>query len=92
MSKKPWVAELKRDLRHLYGAGVMFFYFFKWPVFLGLPFMYLKLGLHRNPVLDVLWVVCAVLIVKDFYTLAKKAMKQNRRTMTQEKAKEEGEA
>ncbi len=76
MSKKPWAAEFKRDLRHLYGAGIMFFYFFKWPVFLGLPFMYLKLGLQRNPILDGLWIVCAALIVKDAYVLLKKLLKR----------------
>jgi hypothetical protein len=75
MSNKPWAVEIKRLLRHLYGAGIMFFYFFKWPVFLGLPFMYLQLGLHRNPILDMLWIVCAVLIAKDAYVLIKKRMK-----------------
>ncbi len=63
---------MKRTLRHLYGAGIMFFYFFKWPVLLGLPFMYFKLGLRENPILDLLWVVCLVLAVKDIVQLGMK--------------------
>lgn len=68
---------MKRTLRHLYGAGVLFFYFFKWPLFLGLPLMYWQLGLQRNPVLDILWVICMVLILKDAVSLIKKMLKRS---------------
>ncbi len=56
---------MKRTLRHLYGAGALFFYFFKWPFAAGLPLLYGYYGLHDNPILDVLWLYCTALIAKD---------------------------
>ena len=57
---------MKHILKELYGAGVMFFYFIKWFVFIGLPILYYGLDYKENIIMDVLWVYCFALITKDF--------------------------
>jgi len=57
---------VKHILKELYGAGVMFFYFIKWFVFIGLPILYYGLDYKENIIMDVLWVYCFALITKDF--------------------------
>ena len=37
---------MKRTLKELYGVGILFFYFFKWPYFLGFPYLYMN-GLYN---------------------------------------------
>ncbi len=61
--------EIKRELRHLYGAGILFFYYAKWPMVLGLPFLYYYLDYPQNIFLDILWVISLLLIIKDFVVL-----------------------
>ena len=61
--------ELKSIMRHLYGAGILFFYYIKWPVVLGLPVLYFYLDYSRNIWLDLLWIYCLVLIIKDFVVM-----------------------
>jgi len=58
-------------MKDLYGSAILFFYFFKWPFFLGYPILYSN-GLNQNYILDGLWVLCIFLIFKDFYTIFKK--------------------
>jgi hypothetical protein len=62
---------MKRTLRELYGAGILFFYFLKWPYFLGFIYLY-NHGLNNNPILNALWFYCLFLIFKDFYMLLRK--------------------
>ncbi|MFT5660670.1 MAG: hypothetical protein ACI9TV_001312 [Sulfurimonas sp.] len=57
---------MKRVLKELYGSGILFFYFIKWPYFVGYIFLY-NYGLNNNFILDILWFFCGFLIVKDFY-------------------------
>jgi hypothetical protein len=57
---------VKRVLKDLYGSGVLFFYFMKWIIFLGLPIMYYGIDFKQNIILDILWVYCFALITKDF--------------------------
>jgi hypothetical protein len=58
-------------MKELYGVGILFFYFLKWPIFLG--YIYLRLnGFRENYILDVLWLYCLFLILKDFYMMYKK--------------------
>lgn len=64
--------EIKRELRHIYGAGVLFFYYAKWPIAIGVPLLYKYLGYEKNIYLDILWVWCIVLIVKDFVEMARR--------------------
>jgi len=59
---------MKTFLKEIYGAGILFFYYLKWPLVLGLPVLYLQLNYTRNPIMDGLWVYGLLLIVKDFYT------------------------
>jgi len=38
---------MKKIIKELYGVGILFFYFFKWPYFLGFPILYNN-GLNQN--------------------------------------------
>ena len=62
---------MKRTLKELYGVGILFFYFFKWPYFLGFPYLYMH-GLDNNFILDGLWFFALFLILKDIYTIIKR--------------------
>jgi hypothetical protein len=53
-------------MKEFYGVGILFFYFLKWPYVLGLPLLY-NHGLAQNIILNVLYVYCLFLILKDFY-------------------------
>jgi len=59
---------MKRTLKELYGVGVLFFYFFKWPFFLGFIYLYNN-GLSKNYILIALWFYSFILILKDLYIL-----------------------
>ncbi|MEA2098655.1 MAG: hypothetical protein U9P72_00835 [Campylobacterota bacterium] len=67
---------MKRTLNELYGVGILFFYFFKWPYFLGFPYLYMN-GLNQNFLLDGLWFLTIFLILKDFHTMWKKRNLEN---------------
>lgn len=62
---------MKRILKELYGTGILFFYFLKWPYLLGFPYLYLN-GLDGNFILNGLWFYCIFLILKDIYTMIKR--------------------
>ena len=62
---------MKRTLKEFYGVGILFFYFFKWPFFLGFPFLYEK-GINNNYILNALWFYTIMLILKDFYMMYKR--------------------
>jgi len=64
---------MKRTFKELYGVGILFFYFFKWPYFLGFPFLYNN-GLNQNFILDGLWFFAIFLILKDFYMMYKRKL------------------
>lgn len=55
-----------RVLKDLYGAGILFFYYVKWFIVIGVPILYFQLDYKRNYILDILWVWCIILIIKDF--------------------------
>jgi len=59
-------------MKELYGSGVLFFYFFKWPYVIGFPFLYFN-GMQNNYILNALWFYCLFLILKDLYTFTKRA-------------------
>ena len=54
------------ELKRIYAVGILFFYFIKWFIFLGLPILYLALDYKQNIIMDLLWVYCFALITKDF--------------------------
>lgn len=58
-------------MKELYGSGILFFYFFKWPIAIGLPLLYAQ-GLQSNWVLDILWLFCITFILKDIWGMIKK--------------------
>ena len=52
--------------REVYGAGILFFYYFKWIMILGYPALVYGLDYPRWWVMDALWLYCVALAVKDF--------------------------
>jgi len=52
-------------IRELYGAFILFFYFLKWPIFVGVPLLYYQ-GLNSNWIVNIVWLACLLLIIKDF--------------------------
>ena len=57
---------MKHFFKELYGAGIIFFYYVKWFIFIGLPILYYGLDYKQNTIMDILWVYCFALITKDF--------------------------
>ena len=57
---------MKHLLKEFYGAGIIFFYYIKWLIFIGLPILYYGLDYKHNTVMDILWAYCFALIIKDF--------------------------
>ncbi len=49
----------------LYGSLIMFFYFTKYPVAILLPIIYFIFNFPQNYILDILWIISIVLIIKD---------------------------
>jgi len=56
---------MKKLLKKLYGAGIIFFYYFKYPIVVGLPILYYGLDYKDNQIMDILWLYSLFLIVKD---------------------------
>nr|WP_321265970.1 hypothetical protein [uncultured Sulfurimonas sp.] len=61
---------MKKTLNELYGVGILFFYFLKWPYFFGYAYLYIS-GLKSNYILSALWFYCIILILKDIYIMIK---------------------
>jgi len=61
-------------MKELYGVGILFFYFLKWPILLGYPYLRMH-GLNENYIIDALWFYCLFLVFKDFYMIYKKSQK-----------------
>jgi len=57
---------MKHFFKELYGTGIIFFYYVKWIIFIGLPILYYGLDYKQNIIMDVLWVYSFALITKDF--------------------------
>ncbi len=55
-----------RIIREIYGAGILFFYYLKWPMIIGYPLLITYLNYPRYWVMDLLWLYCGALIIKDF--------------------------
>ncbi len=60
---------MKKVLKEFYGAGIIFFYYIKWLIFIGLPILYYGLDYKQNIVMNILWVYCLILIIKDFVVM-----------------------
>ncbi len=57
---------MRKALREIYGAGILFFYYFKWFMILGYPALVYGLDYPRWWVMDLLWLYCIALAIKDF--------------------------
>ncbi len=57
---------MKKIWREIYGSGVLFFYYFKWIMILGYPFLITTANYPRWWVMDALWIYCVALAIKDF--------------------------
>ena len=57
---------MNKTLREIYGAGILFFYYFKWPMVIGYPILIEFVGYPRHWSMDILWVYSLILIIKDF--------------------------
>jgi hypothetical protein len=60
---------VKDILRELYGAGIIFFYYLKYPILIGWPLLRYGLDYPDNLIMDLLWVYCLLLVLKDIVYL-----------------------
>ena len=51
--------------KEFYGAGILFFYYFKYPIIIGWPLLRFGLDYKDNIILDILWIYCIILMIKD---------------------------
>ncbi len=54
-------------MNKLYGTMIIFFYFIKYPLVIGLPIFYLYFEIQNNWILNILWLVSVTLISKDWF-------------------------
>jgi len=60
---------MKKFLKDIYGVGIIFFYYMKWLIVMGLPLLYFSLDYRSNTIMNILWVYSVVLIIKDILFL-----------------------
>jgi len=56
---------MKQILKELYGTGILFFYYMKYIILFGWPLLRYGLDYKPNIVIDILWVYCLLLMIKD---------------------------
>lgn len=54
-------------MNKLFGTCIFFFYFVKYPIVIGLPIFYLYLDAQNNWILNILWIISFILILKDWF-------------------------
>ena len=54
-------------MNKLYGSLIFFFYFVKYPLVIFLPVFYFYLDAQNNWILNILWFISAILILKDWF-------------------------
>jgi len=60
---------MKAFFKELYGVGIIFFYYMKWLILIGLPILYYGLEYDSNLIMNILWCFSLALVVKDFVYL-----------------------
>ena len=60
---------MKEVFKTIYGVGILFFYYMKWIIVIGLPILYFGLDYSSNLTMNILWFYSLGLIVKDFVYL-----------------------
>jgi len=64
---------VKQILKELYGTGILFFYYMKYIILIGWPLLRFGLDYKDNIIIDILWVYCLILMIKDIiYTFVLK--------------------
>jgi len=56
---------MRRIFKELYGVGILFFYYMKFVILFGWPFLRYVLEYRDNIIMNVLWVFCLFLFIKD---------------------------
>jgi len=56
----------------IYGTLIFFFYFVKYPIAIFLPVAYNWLDYPDNIIMDILWIISIILILKDWFFPHKK--------------------
>lgn len=54
-------------LNKFYGSLIFFFYFVKYPVIIFLPIGYFYLDYPNNTIMNILWIISLILIIKDLF-------------------------
>ena len=52
-------------LKEIYGVGILFFYYMKYIILFGWPLLRYGLEYRDNIIMNVLWVICLLLMIKD---------------------------
>jgi hypothetical protein len=60
---------MKKLFKKIYGTGIIFFYYIKYPIIFGLPILYYGLDYKRNTIMDILWIYSLLLVIKDVIIL-----------------------
>lgn len=53
-------------IHKIYGTLIFFFYFVKYPITIFLPIGYFIFDYPNNYIMNGLWIICVLLIIKDF--------------------------
>ena len=56
---------MKSFLKEMYGVGILFFYYMKYIILFGWPALRYGLDYKPNIFIDILWVYCLALMIKD---------------------------
>lgn len=59
----------------IYASFIIFFYFIKYPICILLPILYFYIDMENNWILNILWIVSIILILKDWFFPIKKDCK-----------------
>jgi len=51
--------------KEIYGVGILFFYYMKYIILIGWPILLYGLEYKDNIIMDILWVFCFALMLKD---------------------------
>jgi len=54
-------------MKTLQASFIFFFYFIKYPLVLGLPIAYVYADFTNNWILNILWIISLLLILKDWF-------------------------
>jgi len=60
---------MRSILKELYGTGILFFYYMKYIILVGWPLLRFGLDYKDNIIIDVLWVYCLLLMIKDIVSI-----------------------